>query len=303
MKFWRSRTKWMAVIALAAVLVLTLAACAPPAEEPEEEPDEEEVVEVEVPEEIIGIDPGAGIMSATEEAIATYMLPQELIEGSDAAMTAELMNAIENEEPIVVTGWEPHWKFADWGLKFLEDPEGVYGEEEYIANIARQDLEEDLPGVYAFLENYYMTSEQIGEVMSMNAEDPDLEGNASEWVAENPDAVEEWTPEDPGEGGDVEILMVNWDCATASSYVAQEVLGEMGYDVTITEVDAAVMWSGVATGDGDFFTCAWLPLTHGDYWDEYGDDVVEVSKHFEGARIGLVVPEYMDINSINDLVP
>ena len=143
---------------------------------------------------ITGIDPGAGIMSTTEEAIEIYGLAAGLIEGSDAAMTAELSTAIANEEDIVVTGWAPHWKFAEWDLKFLEDPENAFGGEEYIANIGRVGLQEDLPEVYEFLENFSWGDDEIGAVMEMNAEDPDYEGNARTWVDNNQDIVENWIP-------------------------------------------------------------------------------------------------------------
>ena len=36
-------------------------------------------------------------------------------------MTQALSDAIANEEPIIVTGWNPHWKFAAFDLKYLED--------------------------------------------------------------------------------------------------------------------------------------------------------------------------------------
>lgn len=143
---------------------------------------------------ITGIDPGAGIMSTTEEAIEIYGLAAGLIEGSDAAMTAELSTAIANEEDIVVTGWTPHWKFAEWDLKFLEDPENAYGDEEYIASVGRAGIEEDLPEVYEFLQNFYWGDDEIGELMEMNAEDPDYEGNARTWVDNNQDIVENWIP-------------------------------------------------------------------------------------------------------------
>jgi len=285
--------KMLAVaVILVAALAIGIVGCEPEAEEGFRE--------------IVGIEPGAGIMEATEEAIPAYELDLELSEGSDAAMTAELSDAIAMEEWILVTGWTPHWKFAEWDLKFLEDPEGVYGEEEYIGNIARLELQDDLPEVYEFLENFYWGDDEIGEVMELNAEDDtDLLGNAQEWVEENRDFVEnEWLPEDFGaeaEGQEVEIALVEWECATASTYVAKAVLQEAGYDVEVSTVDAGPMWSAVAEGDVDFISCAWLPVTHGSYWDDYGDDVEEVSTHYEGARIGLVVPEYVDIDSIEEI--
>lgn len=142
--------------------------------------------------EIQGIDGGAGIMMATEDAIPEYDLDFDLIEASDVAMTAALMDAIADEEPIVVTGWTPHWKFAEVDLKFLEDPEGVYGEAEYIGTFTREGLEDDAPDVVEFLENFHVTDEELGEVMGLIADDVDPLDAARQFMDDNPDVVEEW---------------------------------------------------------------------------------------------------------------
>ena len=146
--------------------------------------------------EIIGIDPGAGLMAATENALEVYNLDNmTLVEGSDAAMTAALGAAIDNNEWIVVTGWTPHWKEAAYDLKYLEDPELVFGEEEYVAAVARAGLAEDMPEVYQFLDNFYWTPAQLGEVLMWNEEaGSDPYETAQRWVAENRDIVEDWIP-------------------------------------------------------------------------------------------------------------
>lgn len=146
--------------------------------------------------EIIGIDPGAGIMGLTEEVVDTYDLDLALRSGSGATMTAALASAIENEEDVVVTGWTPHWKFARWDLKYLEDPENVYGGAEQIHTIVRQGLEEEMPEAYAILDAFEWTPEDMGEVMLMNQEeDADPYENAQKWVEENQEQVQEWLPE------------------------------------------------------------------------------------------------------------
>ncbi|MDW7747115.1 glycine betaine ABC transporter substrate-binding protein [Halomonas sp.] len=146
--------------------------------------------------EIIGIDPGAGLMGLTEEVVDTYDLDLALRSGSGATMTAALQSAIQNEEDVVVTGWTPHWKFARWDLKYLEDPENVYGGAEQIHTIARQGLEEEMPEAYAILDAFEWTPEQMGEVMLMNQEEgADPYENAKQWVEENQDLVQEWLPE------------------------------------------------------------------------------------------------------------
>ncbi|OOG25703.1 glycine/betaine ABC transporter substrate-binding protein [Thioalkalivibrio denitrificans] len=141
---------------------------------------------------IIGIDPGAGIMSTTEEAIEAYGLELSLMEGSDATMTGALREAIRNEDWIVVTGWTPHWKEGRWDLKYLEDPQGLYGGEEAIHTIVRADLAEELPGAYAILDRFHWTPEQMAEVMVMNEEGGDPYDNARRWVEENPDLLQQW---------------------------------------------------------------------------------------------------------------
>ncbi|TLF51635.1 glycine betaine ABC transporter substrate-binding protein [Halomonas urmiana] len=145
---------------------------------------------------ITGIDPGAGLMSLTEQVVETYEFEEvDLQSGSGATMTAALDSAIKNEQDIVVTGWTPHWMFARWDLKYLEDPQDVYGGAEQINTIAREGLKEDMPGAYAILDAFEWTPEQMGEVMLMNQSgDAEPYENAKQWVAENQDVVQEWLP-------------------------------------------------------------------------------------------------------------
>ncbi|OWZ82960.1 glycine betaine ABC transporter substrate-binding protein [Natranaerobius trueperi] len=145
--------------------------------------------------EITGIDEGAGVMERTTEAIDEYGLDFDLLPSSDAAMTVNLEDAYESEEPVIVTGWTPHWKFSEWDLKFLEDPKGVYGEAETLDGIAREGLEEDLPEVHQFLSNFYVDDDQLGEIMGMIADGEDEYEAARIWMEDNMDVVEDWIPE------------------------------------------------------------------------------------------------------------
>jgi len=124
---------------------------------------------------IIGIDPEAGIMKKTREALREYGLYNyELIKGSEVSMTAELSNAIRKQRWIVVTGWVPHWKFARWKLKFLDDPKNVFGGKEEIHTIVRKGLKEDMPDVYRFLDNYNWAPEDLEQLMIWIQEDQGL---------------------------------------------------------------------------------------------------------------------------------
>jgi len=141
---------------------------------------------------IIGIEPGAGIMGLTEKAIEEYDLDFSLISSSSAGMAAELRSAVGDGDWIVVTGWTPHWKFARWDLKYLEDPKGVYGGEEYIGTLARTGLETDKPEAYEILTRFYWTPEDMESVMLAIEEGKTPEEAAKEWVDANQETVAGW---------------------------------------------------------------------------------------------------------------
>jgi len=144
---------------------------------------------------IIGIDPGAGIMSKTEKVIEEYDLGMKLVTGSGATMTAALAGAVRNNEWIVVTGWKPHWKFARWDLKFLKDPRKVYGGAEHVSTVVRKGLKKDMPTVYKFLDNFKWSTAEIEELMLMNRRKAQPHENAKKWVDNNMDLVKKWLPE------------------------------------------------------------------------------------------------------------
>jgi glycine betaine/proline transport system substrate-binding protein len=61
-----------------------------------------------------------------------------------------------------------------------------------------------------------------------------------------------------------------WDDSVATSNVAAQIIEKkLGYPVQLVPVAAGVMWQGVARGDLDATLSAWLPVTHGAYWDNF----------------------------------
>lgn len=75
----------------------------------------------------------------------------------------------------------------------------------------------------------------------------------------------------------------------------------MNYNVDMEIVDVAVLYESLSSGDYDAMTCAWLPLTQANYWANYGDRLEDLGNIYEGAKLGLVVPDYVDINSIEEM--
>ncbi|MDT9726496.1 glycine/betaine ABC transporter substrate-binding protein [Xylanibacillus composti] len=142
--------------------------------------------------EIIGIEPGAGVMTATENAIEAYGLDLTLVNSSSAAMAQELQKAYDEQRAIAVTGWTPHWKFAKMDLKYLEDPQGVFGEAEHINTIVRQGLAEDMPDAYKLLDQFNWSPDDMAAVMVAIQEGTDPEAAAKAWVDANEDKVNAW---------------------------------------------------------------------------------------------------------------
>lgn len=254
--------------------------------------------------EIIGIDPGAGIMKATANAIDQYGLSNwKLIEGSGAAMTAMLDKAVKAKKPIIITGWTPHWMFAKYDLKYLDDPKKVYGEAEEIHTLVRKGLKEDQPTAYEFLDRFEWTSDEMGEMMTAIQDGQDPAEAAKAWADSHEDRVNSWTTGlKPVNGDKLKLSYVAWDSEIASTNLLQYILeNKLGYKVEALQVEAGPMWTGVAEGDADATAAAWLPLTHADYWDKYGDKLEDLGPNMTGVKTGLVVPSYVDINSIEDL--
>ncbi|WP_372630913.1 glycine betaine ABC transporter substrate-binding protein [Cohnella sp.] len=142
---------------------------------------------------ITGIEPGAGIMTATSKAIEEYGLKDwKLLESSSAAMAKVLQDAYAKQEPIVVTGWTPHWMFAEMDLKYLEDPKNVYGGDEQIHTLVRSGLKADHPEAYLFLDQFEWTPADMEAVMVDIFSGTSEEEAARKWVEANEDKVSKW---------------------------------------------------------------------------------------------------------------
>ncbi|GLK71118.1 glycine betaine ABC transporter substrate-binding protein [Ancylobacter dichloromethanicus] len=142
---------------------------------------------------VIGIDPGAGLMKASETAIKEYDLPVTLVEGSDATMVAALKDAYAKKEPIVITTWTPHWMFAEWDLKYLADPKNVFGGEETVNTIVSTKLKEEAPEAYKILDNFNLSLDDEQKVMvENNKPGADPAATAKAWVAANKAKVDAW---------------------------------------------------------------------------------------------------------------
>ncbi|MDT2563157.1 ABC transporter permease/substrate binding protein [Lactococcus petauri] len=143
---------------------------------------------------IIGIEPGAGVMAATEKALKDYdnLKDWNLVPSSSGAMTVALGEAIKQHKDIVITGWSPHWMFNKYDLKYLEDPKNSMGKAEDINTIVRKGLKEDNPEAYKVLDKFNWSQKDMESVMLdvQNGKTP--EQAAATWIKSHKEQVDKW---------------------------------------------------------------------------------------------------------------
>lgn len=148
---------------------------------------------------LVGIEPGAGLTEATNDAvIPTYGLEDmEYTTSSTPAMLAELKAAIDAGENVAVTLWRPHWAYDAFPIKDLEDPEGTLGDAESLYSYGSATFVEDFPEVAAWLQAFKMNSELLHSLenkMFNENSDPSQYGEiVAEWTAENQEYVDALT--------------------------------------------------------------------------------------------------------------
>jgi glycine betaine/proline transport system substrate-binding protein len=132
-------------------------------------------------------------MRRTEDAIKQYNLTDiKLMPSSGPAMATALTRAEKDQQPIVVTGWIPHWMFAKWKLRFLEDPQKVFGDDEHVDTVINPALATSAVDATAFLGKFSWSGEEVGAVMLAIREGAKPEDAAKDWIAKNPERVAGW---------------------------------------------------------------------------------------------------------------
>lgn len=105
-----------------------------------------------------------------------------------------------------------------------------------------------------------------------------------------------------GEDEDMNVTIAYspWEEVMAGTYLWEYILEEEGYNVELMQLDLAAAYTSVAQNDADLYMNG-VPEAHPDLWEELGDSFEPVVEWYEPLRHGLVVPEYVDVGSIEDL--
>lgn len=145
---------------------------------------------------ILGIERAAVIMERLpEEVMPAYGLDQELVEASTQGMLSEVDDRYNNREDFVFVAWSPHWMNERYDFRLLEDPEDTLRELDEpaeISSIVNEDLQNDDPVAYAFMNALTLDEEQLNDLEgTINEAGDPLEG-ARQWAGENREVWQPW---------------------------------------------------------------------------------------------------------------
>ena len=108
--------------------------------------------------------------------------------------------------------------------------------------------------------------------------------------------------DDIGKGRTIDLGYISWDEGVATSYLWKDVLEHRGYKVDLKTYDVGSLFTGMAAGDIDFETDAWLPVTQAQYWKRYGKRLSDLGDWYGPTSEEVAIPAYVKgVRSLSDL--
>lgn len=99
----------------------------------------------------------------------------------------------------------------------------------------------------------------------------------------------------------ITIGMVDgWSEDVAMTYVAKAILDEQGYHVIIQKASTDMILASMNNEDTDLFMGIWLPYTHASKVKRF-PKLKNLGTNYDSGRIGLVVPDYVPVRSVEEL--
>lgn len=100
----------------------------------------------------------------------------------------------------------------------------------------------------------------------------------------------------------INMGQINWAENIAVTNMWKAILEERGYDVKFHVIDIGTTMEALANDELDVGMEIWLPVQDASYLENFQDKVAFSDETwYDNAKVGLVVPEYMDIDSIDEL--
>ncbi|MXN76039.1 glycine/betaine ABC transporter substrate-binding protein [Burkholderia sp. 4701] len=140
-----------------------------------------------------GIEPGGGLMQASEKTLKAYDLNgYNLQASSEAGMLAGVSRAYQSKQWIVATVWSPHWLFQKWQMRYLKDPKGTLGGEEQIHAFASKQFATRFPRADVFFKHFKLTLADVEAIEFEGNSTNDYATAAKKFVDAHPEKLKAW---------------------------------------------------------------------------------------------------------------
>ena len=151
---------------------------------------------------INGIESGAAINGQIQRTIERYGMGDQfrVQAASGPANWQALKTAINNEQPIAVAAWKPHWKWNAYDLTYVRgattgDNVDIWGEPEDIFTIVDNAFIDEFPKeAVCFFKTFEADDRQVGSLMNAfrNRGDTSKREAARQWIQNHPEDVAQW---------------------------------------------------------------------------------------------------------------
>lgn len=116
-----------------------------------------------------------------------------LVASSTAGMLAQVKMAIRRHKWVVFLGWRPHWMNIVYDIKYLKDPEKMWGGASTVNTVVRPDYVKTHPNVSRFLKQMVIpASVQSQWIKDYGYKEKPLDQVADQWIKANTDLVKQW---------------------------------------------------------------------------------------------------------------
>ncbi|MFK3969418.1 glycine betaine ABC transporter substrate-binding protein [Pseudomonas sp. NPDC087358] len=110
---------------------------------------------------------GNGQYKLTEKVLNDKkIVGYKMVASSESGMLSELDRNLKRGKWSLVNAWSPHWMFAKYPLRYLDDPEHLFGGVEQIHAVARKGFSAEYPQVAQFFSHYSIPQADLQTMMS-----------------------------------------------------------------------------------------------------------------------------------------
>ncbi|MBS1370119.1 MAG: hypothetical protein HPZ91_09215 [Lentisphaeria bacterium] len=228
----------------------------------------------------------------------------KVITSTTPAMIEEMAYAIKNNRCVAITAWSPHWMNARLPIKYLKDPEKVFGEAENVHTVVRKGFDEEYPEIAKFFRQFKWKTTDLDSLSLICYEsDGDYVKGAREWLKRNPELPAAFLKGvRPQPGAKIKMVDIGFHNELATNAMLKILLEEhLKCEVSNVSTTIPIAFEALANGTQDVMVTVWLPNYHGREFARIRGRVLDLGVNLPGAMMGIAVPKYVPIDTIAEL--